>query len=92
MNIADARKNGYEIMRGAYAGTVHDNRNLWYIVKSGELCQKIKGYPTRRDALSQLAHQLEEIRFLGELESTLQHILSSHQIARARQLLSKSIR
>lgn len=68
MNIAEARKHGYEIMRGAYAGTTDDNRNRWYIVKSGEPWPKIKGYPTRRAALAELAEQLEEIRLSGKLE------------------------
>ena len=68
MNIAQARKHGYEIMRGSYVGTTDDNRNKWYIVKSGEPWPKIKGFPTRRAALAELAEQLEEIRFNGQLE------------------------
>lgn len=68
MNIAEARKHGYEIMRGAYAGTTDDNRNRWYIVKSGEPWPKIKGHPTRRAALAELAEQLEEMRFVGQME------------------------
>lgn len=68
MNIAEARKNGYEIMRGSYSGTSEDNRNRWYIVKCGEPCPKIKGYSTRRAALAELAEQLEEMRFIGQME------------------------
>jgi hypothetical protein len=68
MNIAEARKHGYEIMRGAYAGTFEDNRTLWYITKLGESWPKIHGFPTRRAALAKLAEQLEEIRFNGQVE------------------------
>lgn len=68
MTTAEARKHGYEIMRGSYSGTNDDNRNKWYIVKSGEPWPKIKGYPTRRAALAELLEQLEEIRFNGQLE------------------------
>lgn len=68
MNTAEARKQGYEIMRGSYAGTTDDNRNRWYIVKIGEPWLKIKGFATRRAALSELAEQLEEIQLSGQLE------------------------
>lgn len=68
MNITEARKHGYEIMRGSYSGTTDDNRNRWYIVKRGESWPKIKGYATRRAALAELAEQLEEMRFVGQME------------------------
>lgn len=68
MNTAEARQHGYEIMRGSYSGTSDDNRNRWYIVKCGESWPKIKGYATRRAALAELAEQLEEMRFIGQME------------------------
>jgi hypothetical protein len=59
MNTAEARKRGYEIIRGSYAGTQEDNKDYWYIVEIGEITKKWYGYRTRKQALDTLETRLE---------------------------------
>ena len=53
--IADARKDGYEIERGAYYGTSDDRADRWYIVPTTGLAEKSgSGFRTRSEALDYL--------------------------------------
>jgi len=62
MTTAEAKKLGYEIVRGSYQNTPDDRLDRWYIqlIDSRTVDRRGPGFRTRRDALDYLAHVLAE--------------------------------
>ena len=52
MTTAEARKAGYEVVRGAYVGTTDNRLDRWYIEPvDATAVDRTYGYRTRREAL-----------------------------------------
>lgn len=60
MNIEQAHKLGYEVVRGAYHGTTDDRADGWYIQDTWIplVDRRGPGYRTRQDALDALEDAL----------------------------------
>jgi hypothetical protein len=60
MSEAEARKAGYEIVRGSYVGTNDDRADRWYIqrIESNTIDRRGDGFATKRDALDTLSERL----------------------------------
>ena len=60
MTVKQAKKLGWSVGRGAYAGTTDDNINRWYLARdsSDVVDRRGRGYPTRKAALAGLAEFL----------------------------------
>lgn len=60
MTTADARKAGYEIVRGSYVSGSDDRAQDWYIqrIDADHVNRLGRGYRTRKDALEALAKRL----------------------------------
>lgn len=54
---AQARKLGYEVIRGAYAGTTDDRADRWYIqeINSDTVDRRGAGFSTKKEALEVLS-------------------------------------
>jgi len=62
MTTTEARKLGYEIVRGAYQNTSDDRLDRWYIqlIDSNIIDRRGPGFRTRREALDHLERALAE--------------------------------
>jgi len=61
LTVPEARKLGWEIVRGAYWGTCDDRADRWYYqrIDAREVWRLGSGYRTRKEALQALTEWIE---------------------------------
>lgn len=61
LTLAQARRRGFVVERGAYTGTTDDRRDRWYVYRPDTyhaVDRRGPGYATRREALEALEYLL----------------------------------
>ena len=70
ITLAQARRRGWTIERGAYTGTTDDRRDRWYVYRLDAyhaVDRRGPGFATRRAALEALEYHLGAERILGDM-------------------------